>query len=178
MTPSFQATPDPCLLIGRRSLRQLRTILERESGGRAASVLREAGFASGEAIFQALTDYAGKHYGVERPQALDAARLATALDEFFTASHWGHLALGEEAPGILALDSPDWAEATDGVAPFPSCHFTAGLLADLFTRLAGRQAAVMEVECRSRGDGRCRFLVGGPGTLTALHQRMAKSGGW
>ena len=34
--------------------------------------------------------------------------------------------------------------------------------------------AVMEVECRSRGDARCRWLVGAPDTLTSLYQHMAQ----
>ena len=33
--------------------------------------------------------------------------------------------------------------------------------------------AVMEVECRSRGESRCRFLAGAPETLSALYDRMA-----
>ena len=32
----------------------------------------------------------------------------------------------------------------------------------------------MEVECRSRGDARCRFLAGSPETLAALYERMAQ----
>jgi len=31
----------------------------------------------------------------------------------------------------------------------------------------------MEVECRSRGDARCRFLAGAPETLGILYDRMA-----
>ena len=32
----------------------------------------------------------------------------------------------------------------------------------------------MEVECRSRGDARCRFLAGSPETLSMLYERMAQ----
>jgi hypothetical protein len=32
----------------------------------------------------------------------------------------------------------------------------------------------MEVECRSRGDARCRFLAGAPDTLSTLYDRMAQ----
>jgi hypothetical protein len=32
----------------------------------------------------------------------------------------------------------------------------------------------MEVECRSRGDGRCRFLAGAPETLSTLYDRMSQ----
>jgi hypothetical protein len=36
----------------------------------------------------------------------------------------------------------------------------------------------MEVECRSRGDGRCRFLAGSPETLGTLYDRMAQGTGY
>ena len=76
---------------------------------------------------------------------------------------------------VLALDSAEWAEAADeGRGEFPSCHLTCGLLADFFGRLSDGLVAVMEVECRSRGDARCRFLAGAPETLSALYDRMAQ----
>ena len=48
------------------------------------------------------------------------------------------------------------------------------MLADFFGRMSNGLVAVMEVECRSRGDGRCRFLAGAPETLSALYDRMAQ----
>jgi hypothetical protein len=36
----------------------------------------------------------------------------------------------------------------------------------------------MEVECRSRGDARCRFLAGAPETLSLLYERMAQGSGY
>ena len=48
------------------------------------------------------------------------------------------------------------------------------MLADVLGRLAGEPTAVMEVECRSRGDVRCRFLAGSPETLGSLYERMAQ----
>ena len=50
---------------------------------------------------------------------------------------------------------------------------TAALALDEVERLQARLNA-MEVECRSRGDGRCRFLAGAPETLSALYDRMAQ----
>ena len=75
---------------------------------------------------------------------------------------------------MLTVDSPDWAEAEPRDAEYPSCHFTSGMLAEFFTRLGGTAAAVMEVECRSRGDARCRFLVGSPDLLTWVYERMVQ----
>jgi hypothetical protein len=36
----------------------------------------------------------------------------------------------------------------------------------------------MEVECRSRGESRCRFLAGAPETLSILYDRMAQGMGY
>ena len=80
---------------------------------------------------------------------------------------------------MLALDSAEWAEAVESRwDEFPSCHLTCGMLADFFGRLSDGLVAVMEVECRSRGDGRCRFLAGAPETLSTLYDRMAQGTGY
>jgi hypothetical protein len=47
------------------------------------------------------------------------------------------------------------------------------MLADFLGRMAQGQVAVMEVECRTRGDSRCRFLVGAPDSLSVLYDRMS-----
>ena len=46
------------------------------------------------------------------------------------------------------------------------------MLSDFFTRVGGYPAAVMEVECTSQGDARCRFLVGSPDVLTWLYEGL------
>ena len=98
-----------------------------------------------------------------------------ALAEFFAELGWGELTAQALGPAVLALDSTEWAEALDeGRGEFPSCHLTCGLLADFFGRLSDGLVAVMEVECRSRGDARCRFLAGAPETLSAVYDRMAQ----
>jgi hypothetical protein len=46
------------------------------------------------------------------------------------------------------------------------------MFADLFGRLAGAPVAVLEVECRSAGQERCRFLVGSPDVMDAVYEEM------
>ena len=77
----------------------------------------------------------------------------------------------------------DWAES-DPAFPleFPGCYYTAGVLADFFGRLAGEPLAVMEVECRSMGGDRCRFLVGSGETMQRVYDddgagRRVRAGG-
>jgi predicted hydrocarbon binding protein len=158
--------------LGARSLHQLRAALERSLGVQAAPLLQEAGFASGEAMAAGLRAAVAERYAVEDPATLDAEFLGEALSGFFAERGWGSLTLTQLGGSVLAVDASDWAEATPGGGPYPSCHVSSGLLADLFSRLAGGQFAAMEVECRSRGDARCRFLLAAPETLTLLYERM------
>ena len=160
--------------LARRALHQLRAALERDLCMQAASYLQEAGFAAGEATHHAFTAFAAERYGVPDAAGLDEQWLSEALSGFFRMSGWGGLETSRMGP-VLALDSEDWAEALDTPgADYPSCHLSSGMLADVLGRLAGEPTAVMEVECRSRGDSRCRFLAGSPETLGSLYDRMAQ----
>jgi hypothetical protein len=115
-----------------------------------------------------------KKQGSLRPEDLDAEFLGEVASAFFEDHGWGSLSVNPIAAGILAVDSPDWVEASpDAGAQYPSCHLSSGLLADFFGRLAGETVAVMEVECRTRGDDRCRFLIGSPEMLATVYERMS-----
>ena len=165
----------PGLRLGRKVIHQLRTALERDTGPQAASYLQEAGFAGGEELFAEFAEWLVATRGVERPVELDAEFLGEVLSQFFAEHGWGALSVQRMGDAALALDSTDWAEAADeGRGEFPSCHLTCGLLADFFGRLSDGLVAVMEVECRSRGDARCRFLAGAPETLSTVYDRMAQ----
>jgi hypothetical protein len=58
------------------------------------------------------------------------------------------------------------------------CFFSAGMLADFLGRLSGEPVAVMEVECRSKNDDRCRFLSASPDTLNAVYEQMSAGGSY
>jgi len=51
-------------------------------------------------------------------------------------------------------------------------------LAEFFGRLSGEPVAVMEVECRSRNDERCRFLSASPDTLNEVYEQMKEGRGY
>jgi uncharacterized protein len=166
------ATTTAGVTVSRQALHRLHTVLERETGAQAALLLREIGFATGEGLFTAFARWAAEHYHVDSPRQLDSRYLSEALTGFFGEQGWGGVEVTEPAPSVLALDMREWAEAEPRGAEYPSCHFSSGMLADFFTRLGGSQAAVMEVECLSRGETRCRFLVGSPDMLTYVYERM------
>jgi predicted hydrocarbon binding protein len=160
-------------------IHQLRASLERDTGLQAAAYLQEAGFAGGEELYEAFTEWLAKRRGVEQPSELDVNFLGEVLGEFFSDQGWGRLEATPLGPSVLALDSTEWAEALDERrGEFPSCHLSCGLLADFFGRMSRELVAVMEVECRSRGEERCRFLAGSPETLGVLYDQMAQGKGY
>lgn len=160
--------------LGREGLHRLRAALERILGPAAAPVLQDVGFAAGDGIATAFEAWVRTRYRVPDAGALEARLLGEALTRFFEEQGWGVLRLTRLGDGLLAVDAPAWAEAEPGTRPAPTCHVSAGMFAELFSRLAGAPFAAMEVECRSRGDGRCRFLLGAPAALTVIYERMTR----
>ena len=149
------------------ALTTMRHALEAEVGADgAARAIQQAGNAAGDSFFQLLSS------DTEAGQ-LSREAFWMRLNELFAVRGWGQLAHEEIHPGVGALDSVDWAEADLGLETSrPSCFFATGLLANLLGRAAGDEVAVLEVECRSRGDRRCRFLFGAPATLNRVYQDM------
>jgi predicted hydrocarbon binding protein len=140
-----------------------------------AQALQEAGYAAGEATYRAFAAWLPQASGVEHPSELAAPRLAEMLSQFFTALGWGAVLVAPIGDAAVAVDAAQWAEAApDARLQYPSCFFTSGLLADFMGRLAEASLAVMEVECRSKGDAQCRWLVGAPETLSSLYEHMTQ----
>ncbi|HXW97720.1 MAG TPA: V4R domain-containing protein [Gemmatimonadales bacterium] len=175
MPVTTAAAPQHTFLISHRSLQHLRLALERDAGAQAAAWLQEAGFAGGEAMYQVYADWLAGRFSVDRPAALDVRHLGETMSAFFQEFGWGSVEVSPITPAVIAIDSSDWweADASSG-AQYPSCHLSSGLLAEFLSRVSETTLAVMEVECRSRGDARCRFLAGAPETLQILYGRMAE----
>jgi predicted hydrocarbon binding protein len=152
VTAPLDLPADALVAFPRESLLALRAAMRRDVGDGSASWLQEGGFASA--------------------LALDAFRERAA--QFFRESGWGEVSVAALEGVVAAIDAADWAEAEPGAAlPYPGCFYSAGLLADFFGRVADAPLAALEVECRSSGSDRCRFLVGSESVLTALHEQMA-----
>jgi predicted hydrocarbon binding protein len=174
MTAQDIPQPRTGLRLGRRVIHQLRASLERDTGLQAATYLQEAGFAGGEELYAAFTGWLARNRGIEQPSEMNVQDFGEVLADFFAEQGWGRLTATPLGP-VLALDSSEWAEALDERhGEFPSCHLSCGLLADFFGRISRDLVAVMEVECRTRGEPRCRFLAGSPDTLGILYDRMAE----
>ena len=157
----------------RDSLLTIRDAMFRDIGPAAAAVLQEAGYAGGPAMFDAFSQWLASR-GEMAPESLAAAEFGMRATEFFREAGWGSVELGA-LESVATLDSADWAES-DPAHPleFPGCYYTSGVMADFFTRLAGEPLSVMEVECRSMGGDRCRFLVGSGETMHHVYEAMGQ----
>jgi predicted hydrocarbon binding protein len=165
---------DNMISIGKSILHSLRQSLARDLGDRAAGYLQEAGFAAGGQIYESFLQWLPEFTGVDDPANLDADSLGEVLSAFFEALGWGALTVEEAGQGALMLTAPDWAESeVGGGSAQPSCFVTSGILTDFLGRLSSAPVAVMEVECRTRADNRCRFIAGAPDTLDAVFNALA-----
>ena len=171
MSSSIDLPGNALVALTRGSLLALRSAMFRDVGANAAALLQEAGFAGGPAMFDAFTRWLSDH-GAPGPDELTAAEFGVRAAEFFQEAGWGSIELGSLGT-VATIDSMDWAEG-DPEFPleFPGCYFSSGVLADFFGRLAGEPLAVMEVECRSMGGDRCRFLIGSGETLQRVYDEM------
>lgn len=146
-------------------LRQLHASLAAHAPEQMVTILQEAGYAAGEGLYRSFA-------AINNPADLDADVLGETLSEFFTVGGWGNVTITPVGTGALALDSTDWVEAEPGTAQAPMCFFSTGMLADFLGRLSDETVAVLEVECRSRGDARCRFLSATPAVLERVYNDM------
>ena len=160
------------------SLVSLRMALFRDVGATAAAVLQEAGYAGGRPMFSAFGEWLASR-GFPAPEDLPAAEFASRATEFFQETGWGSLDVGTLHDTVVTLDSPDWGEASpDAGMEHPCCHLSAGMFADFFGRVADAPLAVMEVECRSTGAERCRFLLGSAEVMQAVYDGMSQGLGY
>ena len=109
--PSSTAAPPNTLLLARQSIHHLRQVLERDAGMQAATWLQEAGFAGGEALYEAYTEWLAERYAVRRPASLDVRHLGETLSAFFEEYGWGTVRVTPMTSAVIALDSTDWGEA-------------------------------------------------------------------
>lgn len=162
----------------RASLTTLRASLVRDLGDGFATVLQEAGYAGGESVLAAMRGWCAAN-GLNAPETLAYAQFQQAAARFFAETGWGAVTLEPLGDAAVAFDSPDWAEADlTSAMPYPSCYYTAGMLADLFGRVADGQIGCLEVECRSAGAARCRFLLASPAVIAHVYQKLTEGVGY
>ena len=171
---SFDLAGTGLVGVTRDALVTLRAVLFRDAGANAAAYLQEAGYAGGNGLFVAFRSWCAARL-IDAPESMDAAEFQARAAEFFGELGWGAITVGTLYDSVLTIDSTDWAESDPASAmQYPGCYLSAGLLAEFFGRVAGAQLVVMEVECRSMGSGRCRFLVGSAETIQHVYDGMTQ----
>ena len=171
-------TSGTLVAVSRAALVTLRSSLLRDAGPAAAGYLQEAGYAGGEAVFEAFRGWLHER-GYGSPDSLGIEEFAALASEYFHDLGWGSIHLGALRDAVATLDSTDWAEVDPlGGLDQPGCHLSTGMFADFFGRIASTPLAVMEVECRSAGDARCRFLLGSAEVMERLYESMAGGKGY
>jgi hypothetical protein len=144
----------------------------------AAEAARQLGFATGTGFYRAFEEWIG---AAETRDAgdLDPGGFWDLFGRFFAEHGWGHLEVEHLHPAVASLASRDWAEASrPGGTRHPSCHLTTGMLAEMLGRVGGEDLAVLEVECRAKGDPHCRFLLGGQQTLERVFGALRSGHGF
>ena len=164
--------------LSRASLATLRSALLRDAGPAAAAYLQEAGYAGGETIFASFRDWL-RDRGAVAAEELAVDEFERRASEYFHDAGWGSLRIGSLGEAVATLDSEDWGEADPaGALDHPGCHLTTGMFADFFGRVADVPLAVLEVECRSMGAPRCRFLLGNSEVMNHIYEQMGTGVGY
>jgi len=168
----------PNFSIAPASLHRLRRRLQAADPQTTAALLQDAGFATGEALAGRWREQLRLRAHLDEPGQLDREWFAPLLAELCATLGWGTLSIDDMDDQAVLFSSGDWREAEAGTSPHPACHFSCGALAAFLTTQAGTPMAVLEVECRSRGDTHCRFLGGSGEMLAAVYDLLNAGRPW
>lgn len=150
----------------------LRSALLRDDPYAGATLLQEAGYAGGEQLYASFRSWLRARMDAE-PGEVPVEEFGGLASEFFRDAGWGTFLLQTGTEPVAVLDTSDWAESdpSAGLA-HPGCHLTTGMLAGFFASVGSAPIAALEVECRSAGGSRCRFLLGAGEVLTQVFERV------
>jgi predicted hydrocarbon binding protein len=174
MTDRIDLADHQMVALPRASLAALRAALMRDAGPSAATYLQEAGYAGGDSLFTSFSEWL-RGRGKPDPVEMDLPAFESAATEYFRAAGWGALSIGSLGEAVATLDSSDWGEADPGSRlAQPGCHLTTGMFASFFGKVADAPLAVLEVECRSAGADRCRFLIGNAQVMEHVYLELER----
>lgn len=135
-------------------------------GTDGVEALREAGYRAGASIARSLA---------EDPGALGRDAFWSAFIDALERSGLGSVACETISPALGAVawrGSPE-AGGLRRERPGEQCHFAAGLLGGVLSRVAGGTVDVVEVRCGAAADQPCWFLFGSLRAVRAVQDRRA-----
>ena len=160
--------------VPRDAIVALRAALFRQDSAVAATSLYEAGYAGGVALHDAFTRWC-RSRKLPVPETMGAPEFADHASAFFSEIGLGAFSVGTLHDAAVTLDTTNWTEAEPASAmQFPGCYLTAGLLTEFLGRVGGSPVSVLEVECRSMGAPRCRFIVASSETIQDVYDALAE----
>src|SRR5918992_3583933 len=95
-------TSNTLVAVSRPSLPALRSSLLRDAGPAAAGYLQEAGYAGGEAVFEAFRGWLHER-GYGTPDSLGIEEFAALASEYFHDLGWGSIHLGAVRDTVATL---------------------------------------------------------------------------
>jgi predicted hydrocarbon binding protein len=171
---SFDLPGSDMIGVPRDAMVALRTLLFRSDSTAAASSLYEAGYAGGGALHDAFVRWC-RSKKLPIAENMATSEFALHASAFFSELGMGALEVGTLHDAAVTLDSTNWAEAEPSTGmQFPGCYLSSGMLTEFLSRLAGSPVTVIEVECRSMGAKRCRFLVGSAETIQQVYEGITQ----
>lgn len=155
--------------IERETLVRLRESVLQSSAG--VDVLREAGYAGGNSLFQTFEEWSREKHGGE-VLGLPLAEFSERCADFFSSIGWGRLTVkeGENGTAIAEIEDCWEREGSDQ----SGCHITTGLLSAFFGKIADHPLAVLELTESSAAS--CKFALGNAGTIQQLANSYANAG--
>ncbi len=172
--PSIDLAEHEMLAVSRSALTALRSALLRDAEIAGATYLQEAGYAGSEAVFASFRQWLRGRMDSD-PGELSLDEFAEMASEYFETTGWGSLRVGSLRDAVATVDSENWGEADPTAAlDQPGCHLTTGMLAGFFGQVADAPLAVLEVECRSTGAPRCRFLLGAAEVMSRVYEDVER----
>ncbi len=171
------STPLSLLSVAPSSLHFLRAAVLDAHGADGVPRLQEAGYATGEALYDALAAEL-READVPEPSALPAERFTAVVSALLTAHGWGHAELERRGSAALVVTLADGPES-DGEGAGGGCPFTTGVLSGLLSAVAGSPVAVLAVECCAPDAPRqCRFVAASPATVQAVWEAQSRGEAW
>jgi len=171
MSPSLPFLTTRTLSVPVEFFTGLRQALLGAHSAAPVDVVRDAGYAAGQALFEHFASWLAER-GEHGPDDLLDDRFPTLLTEYFQSMGWGTAHLHSLSDAVMALDATDWGEASDSARG--GCLVSTGLFAGFLGRLADSPIAVLEVPRPDAGDGDCRFLLGSVDVIGYVYEAMER----
>ncbi|HLV25603.1 MAG TPA: hypothetical protein VKZ41_04795 [Gemmatimonadales bacterium] len=172
----------PLVSLASLSLQSLRSAILESRGAEGVRILQEAGYATGDALYNALTEELNAE-GSASPDQLPSDAFAVRLGAFMRARGWGEVnVLPDEDSGdavAIIVTVQDGAEARAAGGCEDGSPFTTGVLSGLLSRLVEAPVAVMAVETGgAEAPLFCRFLAASPAAVQVAWEAMAAGRSW